>query len=162
MYLAAWSAAAAVVLLGAGTAVGFAIASNRPPPPLPPPDTVVVPASQASLSARQAGRPQIAFYQAFGDSNTVFVLHGEGWTPGQIVTVTLSGRVSPVHPVVDEAGTFSYAINQDHEFFRGGLPAGTYHVVASTPHGARAVASFVVHSGSPGHGPLPGSPPPAG
>jgi serine/threonine protein kinase len=165
IYLAVWSAVAAVVLLGAGTAIGFAVASNRPPPPLPPPDTVVVPASQASLSARQAGRPQVAFYQTFGDSHTVFVLHGEGWTPGQIVTVTLSGRVSPVHPVVDEAGTFSYAINQDHEFFRGGLPAGTYHAVASTPNGARAMASFVVHSGgpgSPGHSPPPGSPPPAG
>ena len=162
IYLAAGSAVAAAVLVGAGTAVGFAVAGNRPAPPLPPPGTVVVPASQASLSARQAGRPQIAFYQTFGDSHTVFVLHGEGWTPGQIVTVTLSGRVSPVHPVVDGAGTFSYAINQDHEFFRGGLPAGTYHVVITTPDGARAMASFVVRPGSPGASPPPGSPPPAG
>jgi serine/threonine protein kinase len=170
-YLAAWSALAAAVLLAAGAAVGFAVAASRPPPPVPPPDTVVVPAPQASLSARQAGRPQVAFYQTFGDSHTVFVLHGEGWTPGQTVTVVLSGRVSPVHPVVDEAGTFSYAINQDHEFFRGGLPAGTYHVTVSAPDGARAMASFVVHPGGPGspgasppagHGPPPGSLPPAG
>ena len=171
IYVAAWSAVAAAALLGAGTGIGFAAASDRPLPTPPPLGTVVVPASQASLSAQQAGRPQIAFYQTFGDSHTVFVLHGEGWTPGRAVTLTLSGRVSPVHPIVDDAGTFSYAINQDHEFFRGGLPAGTYHVVVTAADGARATASFVVHPGGPGspgvslpggHGPPGGSPPPAG
>jgi serine/threonine protein kinase len=167
IYLAAGSVVAVAALLGAGTAIGFAVANNRPLPPPPPPNTVVVPAPQASLSARQAGRPQIALYQAFGDSDTVFVLHGEGWTPGQSVTVTLSGRASPIHPVVDEAGTFNYAINQDHEFSPGGLPPGTYHVVVSAPNGARATASFVVRPGgpsSPGAGPQGGygSPPPAG
>jgi serine/threonine protein kinase len=170
VYAVLWSAAAAAVLLGAGTAIGFAAAGNPPPPPPPATNTVVVPASQASLSAQQAGQPQIALYQTFGDSDTVFVLHGEGWTPGQAVTVRLSGRASPVHPIVDEAGTFSYAINQDHEFFPGGLPAGTYHVLVTAPGGARATASFTVHPGGPGQpggsgGPgtgLPGSPPPGG
>jgi hypothetical protein len=164
---AAWTAVAATALVGAGTGIGFAVAgqgSTLPPPP--PPGTVVIPNSQASLSAQQAGRPQIAFYQSFGDSHTVFVLHGEGWTPGQKVTVTLGRRASPEHPVVDEAGTFSYAINQDHEFFRGGLPPGTYHVVVTTPNGARGVASFVVHAGGPGSpgaaNPPPGSSPPPG
>jgi hypothetical protein len=165
---AAWTAVAATALVGAGTGIGFAVAgqgSTLPPPP--PPGTVVIPNSQASLSAQQAGRPQIAFYQSFGDSHTVFVLHGEGWTPGQKVTVTLGRRASPEHPVVDEAGTFSYAINQDHEFFRGGLPPGTYHVVVTTPNGARGVASFVVHAGGPGspgaaNPPAGGSPPPGG
>jgi serine/threonine protein kinase len=168
VHLAIWSAAAAIVLLGAGTAIGVTVAGSRPLPPPPPATTILVPASQASLSARQAGRPQIAFYQAFGDSHTVFVLHGEGWTPDQAVTVRLSGRASRVHPIVDEAGTFSYAINQDHEFFRGGLPAGTYHVLVTTPNGARATASFTVHpvppggSGGPGGSGPPGSPPPGG
>jgi hypothetical protein len=165
---AAWTAVAATALVGAGTGIGFAVAgqgSTLPPPP--PPGTVVIPNSQASLSAQQAGRPQIAFYQSFGDSHTVFVLHGEGWTPGQKVTVTLGRRASPEHPVVDEAGTFSYAINQDHEFFRGGLPPGTYHVVVTTPNGARGAASFVVHAGGPGspgaaNPPAGGSPPPGG
>jgi hypothetical protein len=124
-----------------------------------------VPASQASLSARQAGRPQVALYQTFGDSDTVFVLHGEGWKPGQAITVELSGRVSPVHPIVDEAGTFNYAINQDHEFFRNGLPTGTYHVLVTASHGARATATFTVHPappGGPGGSSPPGSPPPGG
>jgi serine/threonine protein kinase len=165
VHLAIWSAAAAAVLLGAGTAIGVVVAgSQQPLPPPPPTNTIVVPASQASLSARQAGRPRIAPYQTFGDTNTVFVVHGEGWKPGEKITVALSGRASPVHPVVDDAGTFNYAINQDHEFFRGGLPAGTYRVVVTAPGGARATASFTVHAGgpAPSDGPGGSGPPPGG
>lgn len=87
------------------------------------------------------------------------MLHGIGWTPGQTVTVALAGRrASPEHPVVDGQGTFSYAINQDHEFFRRGLPVGTYHVIVTASGGARAEASFTVRAppGAPGG---PGSPP---
>jgi Protein kinase domain len=158
--LIAGSAAAAAALMGAGTAIGVAAAGGAPPPP-PPPGTIMVPASQASLSAQ--ARPQIAFYQTFGDSHTAFVLHGIGWPAGQTVTVTLSGRTSPVHPVVDGAGTFSYAINQDHEFFPGGLPLGSYRVVATTPGGARATAGFVVQPNPSGAGGrAPGSSPPPG
>jgi hypothetical protein len=81
----------------------------------------------------------------------VFVLHGVGWVPGQRVTVALAGLpASPERPIVDQAGTFNYAINQGHEFFRGPLPAGTYRVVVTAPDGARAVASFVVRGPAPG------------
>jgi Protein kinase domain len=163
--LAAGSVVAAAALVGAGTAVGFAVAgSGRPqPPPLGPPNAIMVPATQASLSAQQASRPQIAMYQTMGDSRTVFVLHGIGWPPGHAVTVALSGRTSPMHPVVDNAGTFSYAINQDHEFYRGELRPGRYRVEASTPGGPRASATFVVMPPSPppgGAGPPGGSAPP--
>jgi hypothetical protein len=160
--LATGAAAAAAALIGGGTAIGFAAADGSRPPPPPPPGQIVVPASQASLSAQQAGRPQIALYQTVGDSHTVFVLHGEGWAVGQKLTVALSGRRSPDHPVVDDMGTFSYAINQDQEFFRGGLPVGNYRVVVSAPDGAHAAASFVVTSGPPPGtgGPPGGSPPP--
>ena len=171
VHLAIWSAAAAAVLLGAGTAIGVVVAGKQQlPPPPPPTNTILVPASLASLSARQAGRPHIALYQKFGDSNTVFVVHGEGWKPGEKITVALSGRASPVHPIVDDAGTFNYAINQDHEFYRGGLPAGTYDVLVTAPGGTRARASFTVHAGGPapsggpgGSGQPPGGQgPPAG
>jgi Protein kinase domain len=153
MLLAACPGAAAAALIGAGAA-GFAIANNgRPPPPPPSPNVVVVPPSQAhQVLVHQGGKlkPQIAFYQTFGDSHTVFVLHGEYWVPGQPVTVALTGvGASPEHPIVDRAGTFSYAVNQAHEFFRGGLPPGTYHVVVTAPGGARAVASFVVAPAPP-------------
>jgi len=148
--LAAYLAVAVAVLVGAAAA-GFAFAdSRRPPPPPPPPaNIVVVPPPEAS--AHQDGRPQMALYQSLGDGNTVFVLHGEGWAPGQPVTVTLAGRgASPDQPVVDLAGTFNYAINQGHEFFPGPLPPGTYHVVVTAAGGARAVASFVVRRPPPG------------
>jgi protein kinase-like protein len=159
------SAVAAAALVSAGTAVGFAAAdSGRPSlPPPPPPNTIMVPAAQASLSTQQAARPQLALYQSLGDSSTVFVLHGIGWPPGQRVTVALSGRDSPEHPVVDNAGTFSYAINQNHEFFRRGLRPGRYRAVASVPGGARAGANFTVIPPQPGGGsPPPGSGPPGG
>ena len=162
--LAACLAAAVVVLAGAA-AVGFAVAdSRRPPlPPPPPPNIVVVPPAEAS--AHQGGRPQVAPYQRFGDGYTVFVVHGVGWAPGQQVTVALAGlRASPVHPVVDSAGTFSYAINQDHEFFAGPLPPGTYRVVVTVPGGPRVVTSFIVQrppgpmstTGPPGGSTTPG------
>jgi hypothetical protein len=95
----------------------------------------------------------------------VFVVHGVGWRPGQAITVTLAGRrPSPERPIVDGAGTFSYAINQDHEFFPGGLPPGTYHVIVTASGGARAEATFTVHAvpgppGRPGSGAPSGAPP---
>ena len=149
--LAACVAGAVAVLAGAAAA-GFAFAdSRRPPLPPPPPSANIVVVPPAEASAHQGGRPQIALYQRFGDGDTVFVLHGMGWVPGQPVTVALAGLgASPDHPIVDLAGTFSYAINQGHEFFRGPLPAGTYHVVATAPDGTRAVASFVVQRPPPG------------
>jgi hypothetical protein len=62
------------------------------------------------------------------------------------VTVTLIGvGPSPVHPVADSAGNFNYAINQDHEFFRGGLPLRGYRVVVTAPGGGRATAGFLVN-----------------
>jgi hypothetical protein len=149
--LAAYLALAVVLLAGAGAA-GFAFAdSRRPPPPPPPPGANIVVVPPAEASAHQGGRPQIALYQRFGDGDTVFVLHGVGWVPGQRVTVALAGLgVSPDHPIVDSAGTFNYAINQGHEFFRGPLPPGIYHVVVNVPGGARAVGSFVVQRPPPG------------
>jgi hypothetical protein len=149
--LAAYLAAAVALLAGAGAA-GFAVAdSRRPPPPPPPPGANIVVVPPAEATAHQGGRPQIALYQRFGDGDTVFVLHGVGWVPGQRVTVALAGMgTSPERPTVDSAGTFSYAINQGHEFFRGPLPPGTYHVVVTAPGGARAVASFVVQRPPPG------------
>jgi hypothetical protein len=149
--LAAYLAAAVALLAGAGAA-GFAVAdSRRPPPPPPPPGANIVVVPPAEATAHQGGRPQIALYQRFGDGDTVFVLHGVGWVPGQRVTVALTGvGTSPERPTVDSAGTFSYAINQGHEFFRGPLPPGTYQVAVTAPGGARAVASFVVQRPPPG------------
>jgi hypothetical protein len=83
--------------------------------------------------------------QPNGDGNTVFVVHGDGWVPGRRVMVRLVGKpVSPDRPVVDLAGTFSYAINQAHEFFSGKIPPGIYKVLVTAPGGEAAEVSFHV------------------
>ena len=93
-----------------------------------------------------AGKPQIKMNQTFGDGDTSFVIEGFDWRAGRRVTITLAGvGRSPLHPTIDKAGTFSYAINQGHEFFVGKLPPGTYRVVVTAARHARAVATFVVN-----------------
>jgi hypothetical protein len=149
--------AAAIALMAGGAVAGVVIsrasrpapattaAASRPlglppgPPPGPPPF--------GQSSSRHAGRPAavIAMSQPRGDGRTGFVVIGQGWPPGRPVTVTLAGvGKSPEHPVVDLAGSFSYLINQDHEFFPGGLPPGRYRVKITVPGAGQAVTSFLV------------------
>ncbi len=132
-------AVAGGALVGAGWLLG-----SRPPPPLlagQPPGA----AQQNPALAKAAGKQAIALYQDNGDSATVFVVHGQGWPPGKPVTVALVGIGSSwIHPVADSMGTFSYAINQDHEFFHGGLPVGTYTVRVTDGSGDGATANFAV------------------
>jgi hypothetical protein len=91
------------------------------------------------------GKPAIGLPQLTGDSHTEFVVHGQGWVPGQLVTVRLVGvGISPDRVVVDDGGSFSYVINQGHEFFPGGLPLRTYTVIVTAADGTRAVARFAV------------------
>jgi serine/threonine protein kinase len=111
--------------------------AQEPLPPGPPP----VPLSGAT--DRPTGNPAIVVNQPFGDRDTVFVVHGTGWPPGARITMRLGGQVSPATPTVDRAGTFNYAINQNHEFFPGRLPPGILRVVA-TSGSARAETGFRV------------------
>ncbi len=145
--LAAASAVAAAGLIAAGWAVGTSVADGNqaaqlgptiPPPPGGGP-------GQGPPPAVRGGKPGVALNQVYGDSNTIFVIHGANWPVGRPVTVTLVGvRASPIHPIADGAGTFNYAINQDHEFFRGGLPTGTYTVLVTGAGGIKAEARFEV------------------
>ena len=142
LLMLAAAVAAAAVLITSGAVIGASIAGKPPPVPLPPP------AQQppAALAALPPGKRGIVMNQPAGDSRTSFVVFGGGWVPGSQLTVTLAGvGASPVHPVADSAGTFNYAINQTHEFFRGGLPPRTYHVIVTAPGGARAEATFTVN-----------------
>jgi hypothetical protein len=142
LLMLAAAVAAAAVLITSGAVIGASIAGKPPPVPLPPP------AQQppAALAALPPGKRGIVMNQPAGDSRTSFVVFGGGWVPGSHLTVTLAGvGASPVHPVADSAGTFNYAINQTHEFFRGGLPPRTYHVIVTAPGGARAEAAFTVN-----------------
>jgi hypothetical protein len=98
-----------------------------------------------TLADAAPGVPVIGVSQPAGDGDTVFVIRGQWWPVGKPVTVTLVGvGVSPRHPIVDRDGSFNYAINQDHEFFAGVLPAGIYTIRASDAAGASAQARFEV------------------
>jgi Protein kinase domain len=141
--------ALAVALVGAGTAIGAGIAASPSPRDTPRPDTFLPPGGPGPgpgpVSAARPGRPQLSLNQGQGDGDTVFVVHGQGWPPARRVTVALAGLgASPVHPIVDGAGTFSYAIDQGHVFFPGTIPLGSYRVVVTGAGGLRAEISFVV------------------
>ncbi len=145
-----WTASvvAAVALIAAGWAVGASIASGTRPPPLgpiiqPPPGP-----PGSGLASAGRGAPTIAVSQPYGDSYTSFVIRGQNWPVDKPVTIVLVGvrgsLESPVDPIADRAGTFNYVVNQGREFFRGGLPVGTYTVRVTGTDGKSAQASFQV------------------
>ncbi len=150
------SAVAVATLVIGGSILGASLNSGRNsaapgrfpgfPGDRPPPPPGAVPGTP--LPGPGGGRPrgqQIVLNQPNGDGNTVFVVHGEGWVPGRRVMVRLVGRrASPDRPVVDLAGTFSYAINQAHEFFPSKIPPGIYKVLVTAPGGEAAEVSFRV------------------
>ena len=145
--LVAGSALAAAAMIAVGAVIGTVVAGNRTPVQLGP----FLPPSQQQGGPQQGGRPPpngkpfIGLPQVTGDRRTTFAVHGQGWMPDQQLTVTLKGHGdSPMHPIADNQGNFNYVINQDHEFFPGLLPLGTYQVIVTQPNGARAVATFAV------------------
>ena len=151
LLISAAAVAAVAVVLTSGALIGASIAGSSPqpqrtvllPPPVPP-----QPPPPSALSTALPGKPAIAMNLPFGDSRTGFVVMGQGWPPARPVTIALAGVHAPaVHVITDRAGNFSYAINQDHVFFRAGPPPGTYRVAVTDPGGARAVTSFLVNGG---------------
>ena len=89
--------------------------------------------------------PVIGVSQPTGDGYTIFIIRGQWWPTGTPLTISLVGiGVSDVHPLADQTGSFNYAINQDHEFFAGLIPAGTYTVQVTDGAGASSRARFRV------------------
>jgi serine/threonine protein kinase len=166
------AAGAAVVLLAAGAGIGIALDSPSADP------TSTTPCTTPQVS----GTPRVCVTQPYGDSQTVFVIHGNGFVPFTSITVSLVGiGTSRDHPVTDLEGSFNYAIDQGHDFFRRSMPPGTYHVLVTGSGGRRATTSFTVNqpapapppygsppasgpppTGPPLTGPLPSGPPPSG
>lgn len=143
----------AVLLVAAGAGMGLAAREAADPPaaaagesPLGP---VAVP--PASCRPHQPGTtPEICVNQPFGDRYTVYVIHGSGFQPLAQVTVEITGvGTSSDRPVTDARGTFSYAIDQGHRFFRGLIPPGVYQVVCSAPGEHSATATFRVDPAPP-------------
>jgi hypothetical protein len=128
-----------------------------PRPPTPAPTT---------FPKFLSGTAGIVLWQNFGDPATVFLIHGEHWKPFTHVTIEVVGvGTSSIHPTIDAGGTFNYAINQDHDIFRGPIPPGTYHVVVTgtpfTGTGTRRVQATFLINPPPKNGPppFPGAPP---
>jgi serine/threonine protein kinase len=152
---ASWTAAA-VILVGAGTALGMLLrgpgaqAADGRPPPQPPPAS----SSTSCLTPERASKPGLCVSQPYGDANTVYVIHGDDFIPGTQVTISVIGKgVSRYHPVADAQGTFNYAIDQGHYFWPGPIPQGTYTAVATGAGGRSVRVSFIVTSGPPPQGP---------
>ena len=124
---------------GLGPLIGLP-PGQRPPPGQSPP-----PGEGAPVVDPTPGVPYIALSQPTGDSNTGFVIHGGNWPPGKPVTIELVGHgTAPVSPIADKYGMINYVIDQDHEFFRSGLPPGIYTVKAIGDGGRTATARFAV------------------
>jgi serine/threonine protein kinase len=159
---AAWASGAAIVLLAAGAGLGIAL--DRPGQPAPDPKvTASATTTSTPCTTPLAGKaPKLCVTQPLGDGDTVFVVHGNGFVPFTPVTISLVGvGSSRDHPVTDLLGSFNYAIDQGHAFFRGQIPPGTYEVLATGSAGRSATISFIVHPPVPPPGPS-GSPPPSG
>ena len=145
-------AAAVVLLLAAGTGLGTLLrGSDTLGPTAPAAAAVREPAAirhtaglrQPALRGRPDGlhRPR------------------QRLPPGRPVTISLAGvGPSPDRPVTDRQGTFSYAIDQGHHFFRGPIPLGKYTAVVTAPGERSASVRFQVGAG-PSTGPPPGQPP---
>ena len=144
------SALAVAALLAAGwgirTAVGTGASQALGPVLGPPPNGQGPPPGGAPPAGVNSGAPFVALNQDVGDKDTGFIVHGLNWPVHGLVTIALVGvGTSPIHPIADDRGTFSYVINSDHEFFAAGLPPGTYTIRVTDAAGASAEARFTVN-----------------
>jgi len=156
--LGAGSVAVAAALVAAGwvgatSARGKPVTAGRPvielgpelgPPPGGPPLSNGLGPGIGQLPA-SPGPPVMGVSQPIGDGDTGFVIHGQAWPPGEPVRIDLIGHgSSPIRPIADKHGMFNYVINQNHEFFAAGLPAGVYTVRVVGTDGKTATARFEV------------------
>jgi serine/threonine protein kinase len=139
----------------AAASTAEAAAANTPGPVALPPASCTAVASTTEAD----GTPAICASQPYGDGDTVYIIHGTGFTPFTPVTLRLVGvGHSPIRVLADLQGTFSYAIDQGHVFFRGPIPPGSYHVVVTSSTGRTATTAFTVNRGAAGIPPPPGTP----
>jgi serine/threonine protein kinase len=140
------------VNLGAGRGAGAGTGAGPPP----------------CGTAPLGGSPELCLSQPYGDGATVYVVHGSGYLAGSEITVRLvDGSFSKVskYPLhADQEGTFNYAIDQAHAFFRSEIPPGDYQVVITAPGRNKATITFLVHQfdTNPPVNTVPVGAPPAG
>ena len=154
--LAAVAAAGIAVLVAAAAIAGAEVARGHPQPG--PTVTVGGPpvGNPPPVKGLRPDQQGIVMNQPEGDGYTVFVVHGQHYPPFSQATIALVGVGRPaVHVPVDGVGTFSYAINQDHEFFPGPLPPGRYHVLVTAPRVRAYRTTFLVNDRAPPGGNRP-------
>ncbi len=152
-------------LVGAAALViGGAVAGPRLFPslsgasPLLPPPGADPPASPAGGTSYT---PKLTMGQPQGDSYTGYQIHGSGFDPSTHVSVALAGfGTAKFEPQVDPKGTFNFTIDQDHDFFRKGIPIGTYHVLAKDSNGRQSARAEFRVLPPPSANPPPGRSPP--
>jgi serine/threonine protein kinase len=156
-----WLITAAVVagiaVLAGGWLVGHALSGNQPAATAgqhqsPPASTLNSGASPGGSGLGPGGgqlfshAPALIVNVPRGDPYTQFVIHGQSWPRATQLSITLvvgdQTRTSSV--TTQENGTFFYVINQDHEFFSGLLPFGTYTVRVTGPGTRPALVTFEV------------------
>jgi serine/threonine protein kinase len=139
-------AGVAVVLLAAGIGTGLLLRGSSPQPAATTTRDTIIPAGGPMCTT---GTPQLCLNQPFGDGDTGYGIHGDGYVPFSPITVRLVGagvsRVSSDHPVADRQGTFNYTIDEGHVFFPGPIPVGSYTVVVTAPDRSSVRTSFVVY-----------------
>jgi serine/threonine protein kinase len=128
-------------------------------------------------TALNSAAPYICVNQLWGDGDTEYVIHGNGYVPFSPISIRLVGpgisRVSADRPLADQAGTFNYAVDQGHYFFPGQMqiPPGEYRVVVNASGRSQLTISFHVYkvdthppadTGPPPNPPPSGGPPPGG
>jgi len=169
-------ATAAIVLIAAGAGLGVLLSRRSDPPAAGPaggaqtsslPGTVRLPAPRlgvppSTLPSLPLGKAEVAMFQPTGDPYTDFGVHGLGWPPRSRVSIELVGHgTDPYRPTADMASSFNYLVNQDHAFFTGPIPPGSYEIIVTGVGGRRAHTRFSVFR-PPQPTPGIGSPPPPG
>jgi serine/threonine protein kinase len=170
-----WAGAAVGAALLAGGISGFALRGPAARPTTGSSANSAPTGKAPCTTALNSAAPYICVNQPWGDGDTGYVIHGNGYVPFSPISIRLVGpgisRVAAGGPQADQAGTFNYTINQGHYFFSGQIPAGKYHVVVNAPGRSQLTISFLVYkvdlhpptgTGPPPNPPSSGGPPPSG
>jgi len=140
-----WVSVGAALVVG-GVILGASLTGSSTPLPIPPPPGTVC-GTQAAVGH------QLCMNQSQGDPSTAFVVAGQGFPPGQPLTVRLTeigpppdnkplvDVTSTVRPVARANGTFRVPVSQ---LYPGPLQLGLFTVLVTAPDGSQAQTQFMV------------------
>jgi serine/threonine protein kinase len=146
-----WVSVGAALIVG-GVILGASLTGSSTPLPIPPPPETV-------CGTQAAAGHQLCMNQSQGDPSAAFVVAGQGFPPGQPLTVRLNeigpppdnkplvDVTSTVRPVTRANGTFRVPVSQ---LYPGPLQLGLFTVQVTAPDGSKAQTQFmVIPAGAP-------------